>query len=69
MNVGGLRLHGCNLTLSFGALLEFGHLLTLNGRCSNLLSENDVSNLAGSKGCDINAIPFPEVLTELSIRI
>jgi hypothetical protein len=55
-------LYSCNLALSLGRLLELGHLLALNRRCSNLLTQNDVTNLASREGCNIDTVPFAEVL-------
>lgn len=49
MDIGGLSLHRSNLALSFRALLQFRHLLTLYGGRGDLLTEDDVTDFAGSK--------------------
>lgn len=41
------RLNSCNLSLGFGSLLQFCHLLTLYRGSNNLLSKYDVADLAG----------------------
>ena len=61
VHVGGLCLDGSNLALRLRTLLELRHLLSLDGGRSNLLTEDDVSDLACSERRDINAIPLPEV--------
>lgn len=61
-NVRVLRLHSSDLCLRFGALFQFGHLLTLHRRRNDFLTENDISNLAGGQRCNIDAIALAEVL-------
>ena len=62
MDVRGLRLDSRDLTLCLRALLQFRHLLTLDGRRRNLLTEDDVANLTGSEGSDVHAVTLAEVL-------
>jgi hypothetical protein len=46
---GDTRLDGSYLTLRLCALLQFGHLLSLYGGCSNFLAQNDISDLANGQ--------------------
>lgn len=66
MNIGGLRLDSSNLALCFCTLLKLGHLLTLNRRSSDLLTEDDVTNFASSQRCYVDAVPLAKVLGEIS---
>ncbi len=49
VHVGSLRLDGGNLTLCLGTLLQLRHLLPLDGGSGNLLTKDDVSDLAGGE--------------------
>lgn len=62
MHVGGLRLDGSDLTLSLGTLLQLRHLLALYGRCRDLLTEDDVTDLTGGERGDVDTVPFAEIL-------
>lgn len=62
VHVRGLSLYGGDLALRFGALLELGHLLTLHGRRCDLLSEDDVPDLASRQRGDVDAVALAEVL-------
>jgi len=68
MDIRGLRLNSSDLTRSFGALLQLCHLLPLDGRRSNFLTENDVTNFAGSQGGNVDAIPLAEILDTHIVR-
>ena len=60
-NTRGLRLNGCHLSLRFCALFEFHHLLTLNRRGSDFVSEDDVSDFAGGRGSNIDTVSLSEI--------
>ena len=60
--VGSLRLNGGNLTLCLGTLLQLRHLLPLNGRRGNLLTKDDVSDLAGSERSNVDTVTLSEIL-------
>ena len=62
MYVRRLRLHSCDLTLCLRALLQLCHLLTLNRWRRNLLTQDDVTDLASGQGSDVDTVPLPEVL-------
>jgi len=62
MDVGCLRLDSGNLTLRFGRFLEGGHLLALLRRRGDLLTEDDIADLAGSERSDVDTISFSEIL-------
>jgi hypothetical protein len=57
------RLHGGDLALSLRALLKLRHLLSLNGRSGDLLTEDDVANLAGGERRNVDAVALAEVLS------
>ena len=62
MHIGRLRLKGGDLALRLRALLKLRHLLPLHGRCRDLLTKNDVSDLAGRQRGDVHAVTLAEVL-------
>jgi len=62
VNIGGLSLHGGDLTLCLVTLLKLSHLLALYGGSSNLLTKNDIIYFTGSQGRDVDAVPLAEIL-------
>lgn len=62
VHVGSLCLDGGDLTLCLGTLLQLCHLLPLDGGRGNLLTEDNVSDLAGGERSNVDAVTLPEVL-------
>ena len=61
MNVGRLRLNSSNLVLRLGVLLKLGHLLTLNRRRRDLLTNDNVADLASGERRDLDAVALADV--------
>lgn len=59
---GGSRLNSCNLSLGFGAFLQFRHLLTLYRGSNYLLSKNDVADLTGCQRRNVDTVTFTKIL-------
>jgi hypothetical protein len=59
-----LRLNRSDLALRLGALLQLRHLLSLDGRCCNLLTKDNVSHFADSERCNVDTVAFPKVLDQ-----
>ena len=62
MDVGGLRLDSSDLALGLATLLQLRHLLALNRGRRDLLTKDDITDLARRQGRDIDAVPLSEVL-------
>ena len=61
MHVCRLRLNSSNLVLRLGVLLEFSHLLTLNRRSRDLLTEDNITDLASGERRDVDTVALSEV--------
>jgi hypothetical protein len=65
------RLDSRDLCLGLRALFKLSHLLALDRRCGNLLTENDIADFARSEGRDIDAVTLakvPKKTSELELR-
>ena len=62
MHVGRLRLNSSNLVLRLGVLLQLSHLLTLNRRRRDLLTKDDITDLASGERRDVDTVALAEVL-------
>jgi len=62
MDIGSLRLNSRDLTLCFGTLFQFSHLLSLNRWGCDFLTKDDVPDFANSQRGDIDTITFTEIL-------
>lgn len=60
-HVGSLGLNSRHLSLRFGRLFNFCHLLTLNRGRGDFHTQDDISNFTGGQGSDIDTVSFTEI--------
>jgi len=56
LNVGRPGLNCSDLSSGFGRLLDFCHLLSLNRRCSDLHTEDDITDLGRGEGSSVDGV-------------